>query len=390
MSLAKRFVPPFVLNACGGRLAGFTATRAVGTVAGARVAQRGMLGFGACVGAMLLTSGNVFCKPKDTPDYLLPYYLRDSRSRFNHYASIRKNGKRYMTPEDFLLSLLASPKKELDDKAAADDIKALFGVVDRNDDGKISFREYSVLMVLLATSLCDFELAFRMFDTENKGSLAPTEFQAMMQAFGDANSKPSHKGQIMRKLFGPNCDQRCTFSCFKTAVNDLHMEVTKAEFRQYDTKRQGTISSEHFGRLISDSMLGSHLPFFIVENIRKMKANATSVRFSTWASFSSIMRDADAIGEAIQLYTSADLPLRREDLNRAVSAVGLPKLSEQEVDLVFALFDKNNDGTLEYEEFISVMSSKVSFHVRPRMRSERQTLYARFVTCLGEALEPED
>jgi hypothetical protein len=55
----------------------------------------------------------VACKPKDTPDYLLPYYLRDCRSRFIHYASVKGDkGRRYMTPEDFLLALLASPKKK--------------------------------------------------------------------------------------------------------------------------------------------------------------------------------------------------------------------------------------------------------------------------------------
>lgn len=171
-------------------------------------------------------------------------------------------------------------------------------------------------------------------------------------------------------------------------MKDIQMEITKAEFRQFDPKRQGSITSEHFGKLISASMLGSHLPFFIVDNIRKMKQNATTVPFATWASFSSIMKNANAIGEAIQLYTSADLPLRKEDLNRAVGAVGLGQLSEAEVDLVFALFDRNGDGTLEYEEFIQVMSNKGSFHVRPRDRGERQSLYGRAFTCTLEALEP--
>ena len=100
------------------------------------------------------------------------------------------------------------------------------------------------------------------------------------------------------------------------------------------------------------------------------------------------MKNADLIGEAIQLYTSANLPLRKEDLNRAVRAVGLPSMSEAEVDLIFALFDKDGDGTLEYEEFISVMSTKGNFHVRPRLR-DRESLYSRVFTCTLEALEPE-
>lgn len=342
-------------------------------------------------GVLTAPSMIVFCRPLDTPDYLLPYYLRNNKSRFAHYASIRKkNGNRYMTAEDFVCALLASKETTLEDPQAAEDLAALFAATDANGDGKLSFGEFNFLMTLLTTKPKDFEVAFVMFDEENKSSLSLSQFTRAITVLSDDDGKSMRSlagGGILTKLFGPNGQRSCSYKEFKQVVEQIQLEVWKAEFLQFDRKRRGHITAEQFGQLIASQMVGSHLPFFIVENLRRLKGGeAGTVPFSSWVAFHKIMSNADDIGEAIELYTASGAPLKKGDFVRAMTAKGLPALSDAEVNLVYALFDKNGDGSLEYDEFISIMKEKVSYHARERER-EKVNLLSRSINCLAEAVD---
>lgn len=332
----------------------------------------------------------VWCRPLDTPDYLLPYFLRDNKARFSHYASIRKkNGNRFMTAEDFVCALLATKDTKLEDPDAAKDLAELFAATDANGDGKLSFSEFSFLMMLLTTKPRDFELSFKVLDEEGKGSLTLNQFLNVVSVLSDDDGNAAKKlagGGILKKLFGTTGLRRCTYSEFISVVEQLQLEVWKAEFLQFDKKRRGYISAEQFGQLIASQMLGSHLPFYLVENLRKLKgAENGVVPFSSWVAFHKIMTWADEIGEVIQLFTSSGLPLRKKDFQHAITAKGLPQLSQSEIHLVYCLFDRDGDGSLQYDEFFSIMKNKMQFHIKERTR-EKEPFFTRLSTCAAEAL----
>jgi calcium uptake protein 1, mitochondrial len=335
----------------------------------------------------------VCCRPLDTPDYLLPYYLRNNKSRFARYASIRKkNGSRYMTAEDFVCALLATKDTTLEDPRAAEDLAALFAATDANQDGKLSFSEFNFLMTLLTTKPKVFEVAFVMFDEENKSALTLPQFTRAVTALSDDDGKSMRSlagGGILTKLFGTNGKRACSYKEFQQVVEQLQLEVWKAEFLQFDKKRRGVITAEQFGQLIAGQMLGSHLPFFIVENLRRLKGSESgTVPFASWVGFHKIMKHADDIGAAIELYTASGAPLKKRDFVRAMTAKGLAALSDAEVTLVYALFDKNGDGSLEYDEFISIMKEKISYHTREKER-EKVNLFARTINCVAEVVDSQ-
>lgn len=356
----------------------------------ARVAGR-ILG-GAVVGAAA-SAQMVLCRPLDTPDYLLPYYLRDARSRFAHYASIKKkNGNRFMTAEDFVCALLASKETKLDDSTAVKDLEELFAATDANGDGKLSFSEFSFLMMLLSTKLRDFELSFTVFDSDDKGSLTLKQFEQVVSALSDDDGEAVKKlagGGILKKLFGPSGQERCTYSAFRSVVDQIQTEVWKAEFLQLDKERNGSITVDQFGQLIASQMLGSHLPFYLVGNLRRLRevsgTEAETVPMSFWISFHKIMQHADEIGEAIELYTASGAPLLRKDFRHAIAAKGLPALTDSEVNLVYCLFDRDGDGALEYDEFLSIMREKMTFHNRQRTR-EKVNFFERLEYCSVETI----
>lgn len=97
------------------------------------------------------------------------------------------------------------------------------------------------------------------------------------------------------------------------------------------------------------------------------------------------MSRADDISEAVELYTASGAPLLKRDFTHAITSAGLKPLQPAEVDLLFALFDRNGDGSLEYDEFFSIMKSKISFHTREKPR-EKVNVFQRFLDCGAEAV----
>ncbi|KAH9600015.1 EF-hand domain [Trypanosoma melophagium] len=341
-----------------------------------------------------LGAGVALCRPLDTPDYLIPYYLRDVRTRFKHYATHRKGkgGPKYMTVEDFVRAVLASKSNEPLEPAVVEGLEKLFREIDADGKAYLSFSEFSFLMILLTAKMEDVRMLFTIMDKDRVGAINLHEFAGVLRGLGcdPVESEVLTRGYrngIMKQLFGENGEGRCSYKEIAETIDNLNEEVWKAEFRQFDTDRNDKITAEQFGQLIANQMIGSHLPFYIVENIRKMRGSGETMTLDLWISFHRVMQHADAITEAVELFSSSGLPLRKNDFNRAVKAVGLPPLENVELDLVMALFDRNGDGVLQFDEFLSVMKQKITYHYSNCNVREKKSLPLRLIECVDEVLQ---
>ena len=352
----------------------------------------GVAAFGALT--VQLCSGNVvLCKvARSTPDYLLPHYLRNSRTRFYHYASIVEGDERYMTPDDFVRAILATKDKGTDasshNSQAVKDLRALFLITDANNDGRLSLHEFSLLLVLLATPKKDWSVAFGMYDKAQQGGLSFEEFKEVVQVFGDPEAVPKEKEGIARRLFGADGSRRCGWATFERLLSELKMEVAKAEFRQYDPEGVGSIPVEAFAKLVLSPPEGYHMPFYLVDNMRRLaKRDAACARmpFSSWVHISSVIDKSSELGEALRIYSASGRPVLPKDLARACETIGLPPLVKQEVDVLFGLFDRNGDGQLDYDEFICALDQRAKLHAKTaaeKNAQEKVTKIARLFRCL--------
>ncbi|KPI88459.1 hypothetical protein ABL78_2421 [Leptomonas seymouri] len=354
--------------------------------------------YGWCVGVVLCVLGGTgvaFCRPFDTPSYLIPYYLRDVRSRFQHYASVRKRrgGPMYMTAEDFVLALLASPEKELADPSIVADLRHLFESMDANGDGYISFPEFRFLMSLLTSDTKEIAALFRIMDVDGTGTLALEDFANVLRGVTKDEAvvrsllKPStRRGGVVRALFGDEASPRkCSFDELAAIIYNIRTEVWKAEFRQYDVDKSGSITAEEFAELIAKQMLGSHLPYYLVSNIRKMHGTGDVVTLDMWLGLNEVTLHADELSTNIEMFSSSGLTISKSDFRRLMRIAEMPALPKETIDLVFAVFDKNNDGTMEIDEFLFVMQKKVNYHYSAPPRN-RKSLPRRFIECTGSAL----
>lgn len=339
-------------------------------------------------------AGVVFCRPYDTPPYLIPYYLRDVRSRFQHYASVRKRrgGPMYMTVEDFVLALLASPEKELPDPAIVADLQVLFEAMDANGDGYISFPEFRFLMSLLTSDAQEMATLFRIVAGDATGGLTLEEFANVLRGVTKDEAvvrsllKPStRRNGVVKALFGDAATPRtCTFAELNAVIHGSRTEVWKAEFRQYDVEKHNIITAEEFAELIAQQVLGSHLPYYLVNNIRKMRGAGDVVTLDMWLGLNEVMLHAGELSTNVEMLSSSGMAITKADFRRLMRMAEMPPLPKETVDLVFAVFDKNNDGTMEIDEFLFIMRKKVSYHYSVPPRG-RKTLPRRFLECAGAA-----
>ncbi|XP_019855519.1 PREDICTED: calcium uptake protein 1 homolog, mitochondrial-like [Amphimedon queenslandica] len=64
------------------------------------------------------------------------------------------------------------------------------------------------------------------------------------------------------------------------------------------------------------------------------------------------------IDTALGMYYAAGTSITPAELNEACKAVTGPSVSSHLVDVLFTIFDENNDGELIRKEFVHVLKSK--------------------------------
>ncbi|KAL5190010.1 Calcium uptake protein, mitochondrial [Glycine soja] len=189
-------------------------------------------------------------------------------------------------------------------------------------------------VTLLSIQESSFSAAFRMFDKDNDGEIDKEEFKKVMQSMrshtrqgvqhrdgrrtGLRANASVENGGLMEYLFGKDGNGRLTHDKFVRFIRDLHDEIVRLEFAHYDYKSRKTIPAKDFAHSIVASADLSHLGSF-----------------------------AEVQGL-----------LTRDDFQRAASHVCGLSLSDNVVEIVFHLFDANEDGNLSTEEFVSVLQHR--------------------------------
>lgn len=95
-----------------------------------------------------------------------PDVLRDI---FNKYASLEKDGEKYMTPEDFVIKYLGFFDGE---GLNSESVKLLAAIVDTSKDGLISYPEFQAFEGLLCFPDALYKTAFQLFDTNGNGMVS--------------------------------------------------------------------------------------------------------------------------------------------------------------------------------------------------------------------------
>ncbi|XP_043863931.1 calcium uptake protein 3, mitochondrial isoform X6 [Drosophila mojavensis] len=341
--------------------------------------------------------------------------------RFIKFASVEYENQLYMTPQDFLESVVEQePRPRLKRRVLSTDevekykdhtpaIKKGSSHLFRNlrDKGIVSYTEYLFLLSVLTKPKSGFRIAFNMFDTDGNQRVDKAEFLVIIAILAGAiksiqDVEPKTKELLRRlvpfdekpvlknlptsrprglrdyvddveglqrrhmvpttlqlHLFGKRGTGVITYDHFYRFMDNLQTEVLELEFNEF-SKGQSFITELDFAKiLLRYTYLATDEYDVFLERLLQRVKDEKGISFNDFRDFCHFLNNLDDFTIAMRMYTLADRSISKDEFARAAKICTGYSLSEHLIDTVFAIFDADGDGLLHYKEFIAIMKDRL-------------------------------
>ncbi|EDX04063.1 GD23455 [Drosophila simulans] len=295
----------------------------------------------------------------------------------------------YMTPTDFLTSMTPGMKqpdglgldqyRRYDPKSVGEQLNlhleknSIFYKL--GSYGLITFSDYIFLLTVLSISRRHFEIAFRMFDLNGDGDVDCEEFEMVatlvrqQTSMGTrhrdhANTGNTFKGvnsALITYFFGPNMDEKLTIEKFLDFQEQLQKEILSLEFERKEPNDEGNITEADFAELLL-----AYAGYPLKKKQKKLKRvkrrfrdHGKGISKQDYLDFFHFLNNINDVDTALTFYHIAGASIDQQTLQHVAKTVAMVNLSDHVVDVVFTIFDENNDNQLSNKEFISVMKNRV-------------------------------
>ncbi|XP_061097816.1 calcium uptake protein 2, mitochondrial isoform X2 [Conger conger] len=306
------------------------------------------------------------------------------RLRFNQFASIVHEQEPYMTPRDFLFSVMLENvdrkleqkvlnKQEVDEMldiaSKAEAGKNLFRSF--GDNGLISYTEYLFLLTILTKPHTGFQIAFKMLDVDGNEHVERKEFLKLKNIIGKRKEKVQKESAhrfsdddsddvnttLQAFFFGKMGKYKLQYKEFCRFMEDLQAEVQEMEFLQF-SKGMDTMRREDFAEwLLYYTNAEDNEAYW--ENMRKRIPAGQSISFQEFKSFCLFTNNLEDFAFSVKMISEANRPIGMAEFKRAVKIATGNELSENVLDTVFKIFDLDGDNRLSHKEFIGVMNDRI-------------------------------
>ncbi|KAM6438417.1 calcium uptake protein 2, mitochondrial [Rhynochetos jubatus] len=308
------------------------------------------------------------------------------KHRFMHFASLEYEGEYYMTPRDFLFSVMFDQverkasakkltKKEVD-AALLCVAKAKPGPTffrELGDKGLISYAEYLFLLTILTKPQTGFQIAFKMLDTDGNEQVEKKEFFKLQRIIGKEDDlKTSGDETVFRgaelescgvntmllvHFFGKEGKEKLRYSEFFRFMENLQTEVQEMEFIKF-SKGLNVMRKEDFAEwlLYFTDEENNEIYWQNVKDRIEAGENISLEEFKTFCKFTNNLEDFSI---AMQMFTVANRPVKRAEFKRAVKVATGQELSDNVLDTIFKIFDLDGDDCLSHSEFLGVLRNRI-------------------------------
>uniref|UniRef100_A0A3Q2WRC6 Mitochondrial calcium uptake 2 n=1 Tax=Haplochromis burtoni TaxID=8153 RepID=A0A3Q2WRC6_HAPBU len=299
--------------------------------------------------------------------------------RFIQFASVIHEEEPYMTPRDFLFSvMLEKVDRKLQKKILTkQDVNGMLVAASKaragndlfrnlGDKGLISYTEYlfllSILTNIVLTGLLHSglfisdTLSFKMLDIDGNEHVDKKEFLKVRapKAFKEGEGVNT---TLQAYFFGRKGDNKLQYKDFCRFMEDLQAEVQEMEFLQF-SKGMDTMRREDFAEWLLHYTNEEDNEVYW-ENMRKKIPAGQSIAFDEFKAFCLFTNNLEDFAFSMKMVTEANRPVGMAQFKRAVMIATGHELSENVLDTVFKLFDIDGDNCLSHKEFIGVMNDRV-------------------------------
>ncbi|XP_077254945.1 calcium uptake protein 3, mitochondrial-like isoform X4 [Temnothorax americanus] len=331
--------------------------------------------------------------------------LTTRERRFIKFASVAYDGQLYMTPQDFLDSVIdAEPRPRLKRRVLTDQELEVM----RNSTSTLRHGSTHMFRNLRDKEpKTSFQIAFNMFDIDGNERVDKTEFLVMEKIFSHAwrgrhgcetkeeleqlqerqKTPEEIQGQfidddqglqrrhavdtsLMIHFFGKDGTTELKYDDFKHFMENLQHEVLELEFHEF-SKGRNTINELDFAKiLLRYTYLETDEYDKYLDRMLDRAELHIGITFEEFRRFYQFLNNLDDFSIAMRMYTLADHPISKDEFQRAVKICTGTMLSTHIIDTVFALFDVDGDGQLSYKEFIAIMKDRLHRGFKSQQRNE--------------------
>ncbi|XP_064573496.1 calcium uptake protein 2, mitochondrial isoform X3 [Zonotrichia leucophrys gambelii] len=301
------------------------------------------------------------------------------KHRFMHFASLEYEGEYYMTPRDFLFSvmfdqvehnmqkhmasLMSSLGKASAKKLTKKEVDAALLYVAKakpgptffrelGDKGLISYAEYLFLLTILTKPQTGLQIAFKMLDADGNEQVEKKEFfkETELDSCG-VNTV------LLVHFFGKQGKEKLRFSEFFRFMENLQTEVQEMEFIKF-SKGLNVMRKEDFAAwlLYFTDEENNEIYWQNVKDRIEAGENISLEEFKTFCKFTNNLEDFSI---AMQMFTVANRPVKRAEFKRAVKVATGQDLSDNVLDTIFKIFDLDGDDCLSHSEFLGVLRNRI-------------------------------
>ncbi|XP_063865938.1 calcium uptake protein 1 homolog, mitochondrial-like isoform X8 [Scylla paramamosain] len=314
---------------------------------------------------------------------------------FRYFATLKVHGDHgdheiFMTPDDFLRCITPGIKqpeglgldqfKRYDPKntsckleLALDEDSIFYKL---GSSGLISFSDFIFLLTVLSTSRRHFEIAFRMFDLNGDGDVDYEEFDKVATLIRNqtsigarhrdhANTGNTFKGvnsALSTYFFGHTLKEKLTIEKFLSFQQQLQQEILSLEFRRKGPNEKGLITEADFAELLlAYGGYPTNKKARMLKRVKKAFKGEASQGISRidYLKFFHFLNNINDVDTALTFYHIAGASIDPVTLKHVAKTVAHVELSDHVVNVVFTLFDDNNDGQLSNREFVAVMKNRL-------------------------------
>lgn len=238
----------------------------------------------------------------------------------------------------------------------------LFKVADTKQAGKINLSEWGTFENLLAKPDAEYEIAFRLFDTDRSGTVKYEDLKKLYELNKGPDSVTFDWNCEWASLYSGGKKRRhdLTYPQFSQMLRGLQGERIRQAFHHFDNDGDGYIEPEDFQRIILETArhkLSDHL----LENLHTLCniSNGTKISYANVRAFQNMIREMDLVEIIIRQATahSSDGKITRtEFLNEASRITRFSLFTPMEADILFhfASLDEPS-GRLGLSDFAKVL-----------------------------------
>ncbi|XP_045470871.1 calcium uptake protein 1 homolog, mitochondrial isoform X2 [Harmonia axyridis] len=316
---------------------------------------------------------------------------------FRYFATVKiltaEGNETYMTPDDFLRAITPGVKQPdgygLDQYRRYDPKHSLQSVhqeleltLDEDSifyklgsSGLITFSDYIFLLTVLSTSRRHFEIAFRMFDLNGDGDVDCEEFEKVatlirqQTSIGSRHRDHAATGNTFKGVnsalttyfFGPNLKQKLTIEKFLDFQEKLQKEILSLEFQRKNPDENGRITEADFTELLlAYAGYPEKKKARMLKRVKKtFRDHGKGISKEDYLNFFHFLNNINDVDIALTFYHIAGASIDQATLKHVAKTVAHVNLSNHVIDVVFTIFDENQDGQLSNKEFISVMKNRL-------------------------------